>query len=226
MKHLLRLITGILFLAGSHALLDVLAGGPSFYGRAKVHLSNGADKDPTIISCDIAVLSGNLRLESDSFEPGANLPPAEAAQVKQMHSVSILRPDRNRMYMVFPSVKSYIELAYSKSTGTDPAPPPKIDKTPLGTEVVGDQPCAKVQMDVTESNGEHYDITTWTATNSSTLPIQIKVGSPSALVELQDLHFEAPDSGIFEPPAGYTKYEGMQELIQRDIEKAQKPPSQ
>jgi hypothetical protein len=243
MKHLLKLTTGILLLTGifpvqaqfrapgglppgfHHAILDALADGPAFYGRAKVHLSNGPDKDPTTISCDIAVSSGKMRLEADSFEPGANLPPTEAANVKQMHSITILRPDKNRMYLVFPSVNSYVELAYSKATGTDATPPATINKTPLPKESIGDTPCDKSLWDVTESNGEHYDITVWTATNLSSIPIQIKVGAPAALVEFENLHIEAPDSGIFEPPAGYTKYEGIQELIQRDNNKAQNAPS-
>jgi hypothetical protein len=239
MKHLLKLTAGILFLAGNflvqgqfrapgglppgfhHALLDVLAGSPSFYGRAKIQMPNGPDKDPTTISCNIAVLSGDMRLETDSFEPGPNLPATEAAQLRNMHSISILRPDRNRMYMVFPEFRSFVEIAYCKSTGTDAAPPPKISKSPLGTELVGDQPCDKSQWNVTESDGEQYDITVWAATNSGNFPIQIKLNTPPALVDLQDFHLEAPDSSLFEPPAGYVKYEGIQEIIQRQTEKAQ-----
>ena len=239
MKHLLKLTAGILFLAGNflvqgqfrapgglppgfhHALLDVLAGGPSFYGRAKIQMSNGPDKEPTSVSCKIAVLSGNMRLEADSFEAGSNLPPAEVAQLKHMHSISILRPDKNRMYMVFPEFRSFVEIAYCKSTGTDAAPPPKINKTPLGNEPVGDQPYAKSQWNVTESDGEQYDMTVWAATNSGNFPIQIKVGAPPVLVEFQDLHLEPPNSSLFEPPIGYTKYEGIQEIIQREAEKAQ-----
>jgi hypothetical protein len=240
MKHLVKLTAGISLLAGNflvqgqfrapgglppgfhHALLDVLAGGPSFYGRAKIQMSNGPDKEPTTVSCNIAVLSGNMRLEVDSFETGSNLPPAEVAQLKHMHSISILRPDKNRMYMVFPDFRSVVEIAYSRSTGTDPVPSPKINKTPLGNEPVGDQPCDKSQWNVTEINGEHYDITVWAATNSGNFPIQIKVGAPPALVEFQDLHLEPPNSSLFEPPPGYTKYEGIQEIIQREAENAQK----
>ena len=244
MKHLFKLTTGTLLLAGNllvhgqfrapgglppgfhHALLDVLAGGPAFYGRAKIQVSNGPDKEPTSISGDIAVLSGNLRLEVDTPGAGSNLPPTDAARVKQMHSISILRPDKNRMYLVYPNIRSYVELAYSKSTGTDAAPPPKINKTPLGKEAVGDLSCDKSQLNVTESNGEQYDITVWSATNSSNVPIQIKVGSPAAAVEFEDLHMETPNSSMFEPPTGYTKYEGIQELIQHDTEKAQNTPPQ
>jgi hypothetical protein len=243
MKQLLKLIAGILFLTGSfpaqaqfrapgglppgfhHALLDVFAGGPAFYGRARIQLSNGPDKDPTSMSCDIAVLSGNMRLAVDSFDAGTNLPPDEAAKVRQMHSISILCPDKNRMYMVFPDVRSYVAIAYSKGTGTDAALPPTISKTSLGKETIEDQPCEKSQWNVAESNGEHYDITVWTAMNSGNFPIQIKVGQPAALVQFLDLHLETPDSSLFEPPAGYTKYEGIQENILRDVEKPQNATS-
>src|ERR1039458_2365646 len=73
-----------------HALLDVLAGNPAFYGRAKIQMSNGPDKEPTSMSCNIAVLSGNMRLEIDSFAVSSNLPPAQTAQLKSRHSISIL----------------------------------------------------------------------------------------------------------------------------------------
>jgi hypothetical protein len=239
MKYLLKLTAGVLFLAGNflvqaqfsaggglppsfhHALLDVLTSGPPFHGQANIQLSNGTDKEPTSISCDIAVLSGCMRLEADSFPVGTNLPPAEAANVNKMHPITILRPDKNRMYMVFPDFKSYIELAYSKSTGTDAAPPPTINKTPLGKESVGDQPCMKSQWNVLETNGENYDITVWTATNLSNFPIQIKLNAPPALVTFQNLHLDAPDSSLFEPPAGYVKYEGIQDLLLKDAAKAQ-----
>lgn len=244
MKHLLKFAAGTLFLAGNfhvhaqfgtpgglppgfqHALLDVLAGNPSFYGRASIQVSNGPGKEPTSLSCNIAVLSGNMRLEIDSFAVSPNLPPAEVAQLKSMHSISILRPDKNRMYLVFPDFKSFVELAYCKSTGTDPTAPPKINKIPLGKGSVGVQPCDKSQWNVTESDGEHYDLTVWAATNLSNFPIQIKVGPPAALVEFQDLHLAAPDSGLFEPPAGYIKFEGIQELILRAATNSQNTNSQ
>jgi hypothetical protein len=244
MKHLLKLTAGILVLTGNflvqaqfrapgglppgfhHALLDVLAGGPPFSGRAQIQLTNGPDKEPISMSCNIAVLSGNMRLELDSFLPGTNLPPTDIANVKNMRSISILRPDKNRMYLLFPDYKSYVEIAYSAGAGTDPVPPPKISKIPLGKEPVGDQLCNKCHWNMAEINGEQYDVTVWASTNLNNFPIQIKVGPPMALVTFQNLHMEAPDSGLFEVPADYIKYEGIQKIIQQESAKAQNTPSQ
>jgi hypothetical protein len=129
MQHLLKLTTVIFLLTGNvlvhgqfsapgglppgfhHALLDVLAAGPSFYGRATVQMTNGPEKAPTLIPGHVAVLSGTMRFETDFFQPGSNLPPSQVAQLTNMHSISILRPDRNRMYMVFPGFKSFVEIA-------------------------------------------------------------------------------------------------------------------
>jgi hypothetical protein len=237
MKHLSKLLAGILFMAGNfvvqgqfrapgglpagfhHALLDTLTGGPAFYGTANIRVPNGADNDPTTISCSIAYLSGNLRVEANSFDSGTNVPPLEATQIQQMHSVNILRPDKNRMYVLIPRFTSMVELAYNKGTGTDPAPAPKIIKSLLGTETVGDQSCQKSQWQVTESDGEQYDITVWESPNWNNFPIQLKIGSPGTLVQFQDLHLEPPNGSLFEVPPGYTKYEGIQEIIQRKAEK-------
>jgi len=244
MKHLLKITAGILFFAGNllvqaqfrapgglppgfhHALLDVLAGGPSFYGQALIQLTEGTNKEPITLSCNVAFLSGNMRLEVDSFLPGTNMPPSEVANLKDMRSISILRPDKNRMYMVFPDYRSYVEIAYSTSSGTYAAPPPQINKIPLGKEPVGDQSCYKSQWNITESNGEKYDITVWAVTNSDNFPIQIKIGPPAALVKFQDLHIEAPDSGLFELPTGYTRYEGIQKIIRHEAETPQNANSQ
>jgi len=237
-KHLLKLTVGVLFLAGNflvqaqfrapgglpagfhQAVLDVLSSGPPFYGRAQIQLTNGPDKGPTLIICDVAVLSGNMRLEVDSFLTGSNMPPDEAANLKNMHSITILRPDINRMYMVFPDYKSYVEVAYAKNSGTNASPPPKISKIPMGRQPVGDQPCFKSQWDIMESNGEKYDATVWTATNLNNFPIQIKTGSPGAVLQFQDWHMEAPDGSLFVPPADYIKYEGIPSIIQQEAEKA------
>jgi hypothetical protein len=239
MKHLLKLTASIWLLAGNfhahaqsrapdglppgfhHALLDVLGGFASFSGRASIQISNGPGKDFTSLSCSVAVLSGSMRLELDSFGLGLNLAPAEAAQLRSMHSVSILRPDKNRMYLVFPDFRSFVEIGYSKSSGTESAPPPRILKTVVGKEPVGDQPCDKSQWNITESDGEHYDITVWAATNLNNFPVQVRIGPPAAVVHFQDVHWEAPNSSLFEPPAGYTKYEGIQELIENDIRRSQ-----
>jgi hypothetical protein len=242
MKHLLKLTAGILLLAGNfvvqaqfhapgglppgfhHALLDVLASGPAFYGRGQIQLTNGPDKEPTVMSCNVAVLSGCMRLEVDTFLTGSNMPPDQAANLKNMHSISILRPDKNRMYLVFPDYKSYVELAYAKTTGTDPVAPPKIKKTLVGKETIGEQPCSKGQWNITEDNGEQYDITVWMATNLNNFPIKIKVGPPAVLVQFQDWHMEPPDSALFVPPADYTKYEGIQSIIQQEAEKPKNVP--
>ena len=136
-----------------------------------------------------------------------------------MLSIGILRPDKNRMYLLFPRFTSMVELAYDKGTGTDPAPPPKITKTLLGKETIGDASCQKSQLQVSESDGEQYDITVWESPNWNNFPVQMKIGSPPALVQFQDLHLEAPSSSLFEVPAGYAKYEGIQEIIQRKAEK-------
>jgi hypothetical protein len=239
MKHLFEVTLGILLLAGNflvqgqfrapgglpagfhHALLDVLAEEPSFYGQATILLSNGPDKEPTSMSCSIAGLSGSLRLELDSFETGSNVPPAEAAQLRNMHSVTILRPDKNRMYMEFPGFNSFVEIAYSKSTGTEPALPAKITKTVLGKEIVEDQQCQKSQWNIAESDGEQYNAIVWESTNWNNFPIQIKIGSPAAVVEFQELHLEAPNSSLFDLPANYIKYEGIQQNIERQLAKGQ-----
>jgi hypothetical protein len=203
-----------------HALLDVFSETPSFHARATIQVTNSPDKPATPIGCEIAVFGRSMRVETDSVTPGPNVPPAEAARLQTMHTISILRPDRNRIYLVFPSFRAYVEVAYA-GPNANPALPPKIDKSPMGPEAVGDQPCIKSHWMVSESGGPQYDTTVWLSKNWSNFPIQIKLGTPAALVVFDNLHFDAPNGGLFEPPADYTKYEGIQDIIRHDAEKGQ-----
>jgi hypothetical protein len=203
-----------------HALYDVLSGQPAFTGRALVQLSNGPDQPPTSITCNISFAPGKMRVDVDSFVTGTNMPAEEAAKLRAMHSSTIVRPDINRMYLLFPEFRSYVEVASFGKSGSDPAPAPVIGKTPLGKEAVGTLTCNKSQWNITEMNGDHYDITVWTSTNLNNFPVQVRLGPPSALLDFEDLRFNPPDASLFDPPAGYMKYEGIQELILKDTQKA------
>lgn len=202
-----------------HALLDVLAGQPPFFAQASIQLSNGSDQPATSISCNIAYSQGRLHLDVDSFIGGTNMPSDEAAKLRNMRSSMIVRPDRNRTYLLFPQFKSCVEMAYSKKSGSDPSPAPVIGKVPLGKEVAAGQPCEKSQWSITELSGEHYDVTVWTSTNLDNFPVQVQIGPPSALVVFQDLRFVEPDGSLFEPPAGYMRYDGIPELIHKDVQR-------
>lgn len=232
-KQFLKRTVGSLFLAGSflvqaqsgpvggfspslnHALLDVLGDGQSFHARATVQ-SSGSSGFPA--SYEIAVLGRNLRLEAESMEVGTNMPADEASRVRQMHSISIVRLDRNRTYLVFPAVRAYVEMLY---TGSNNLAPPKVLITPGGKDMVGEESCLRNHWSISENDGRQFEITCWNSKNWSDFPIRIQIDNPALKVDFQDLHLEAPDPGLFEPPAGYTRYEGIQEALQRNAARSQ-----
>ena len=193
-----------------HALLDVLGSRPSFYGKAQIQVASAAE---TNFDCNVAVLAGNMRLEVSSFQGASNLPSADAVQLGQMHTITLLRPDRNRMYVIYPMFSSYLELPFGPNKGSDPVSLPTVIKTALTNETVDDHPCEQSRWSVTEADGEHYDLSVWMATDYGNFPIQIKLTSPPTVVKFQDVQLQPPDVNLFEPPAQYAKYEGIQELI-------------
>jgi hypothetical protein len=203
-----------------HALLDVFATVPAFHGRIIIQVPNGASNPPSVFQGSLSALSGSLRLEVNSFDPGTNMPADEVANLRQLHPIYILRPDKNRMYTAFPTFKSYLETGYYKRSGDEPAAAPQISKGAPTKETLGDQPCAKTQWSVTEASGEHHDITVWTATNLNNFPIQLSIDTPPTLVNFQDLLVEPPEPGMFDPPEGYMRYSGMPDEIQKAIDKS------
>jgi hypothetical protein len=231
MKHLFKLALGILFCLAAHpspaqvplpgglppglphALLDVVGDRPAFYGKATIEVASGADGNFSTFDCNVAVLGGNMRLEVNNFQPASNAPPYDATQLAKMHMIDLLHPDQNRMYVIFPMLKSYLETTYGPNTGTAPVALPTIVKTALPKATIGDLACEQSQWSVSDPDGEHHDLTVWTATNYANFPIQIKLLAPPALVKFQDIQMQAPDASLFDLPVGYSKYEGIQELI-------------
>jgi hypothetical protein len=207
-----------------HALLAVLADGPPFHGRALVVCSNTPNQTATY-SCDIASLEGNLRIEASSTDSGANLSPLEVVRRQQMHSVILLRPGRNRAYLIFPNIRTYVEVAYSKAS-TNAVPPPKLEKTVPEKETVNDLPCEKSHWTVTEFDGQKFDATIWSSANWNGLPVQIRVAAPMAEIVFQDLHLDPPAGQLFEPPGDYVKYDGVEQMIRQKLEKPANAPTQ
>jgi hypothetical protein len=92
----------------------------------------------------------------------------------------------------------------------------KIETTDLGKETVDGHPCTKTKAVVTDDKGVKSDATLWKATDLKNFPVKLEKTESATLVTMyfRDIKLAKPEAKMFEPPAGSTKYDSMQALMQ------------
>jgi hypothetical protein len=197
-----------------HIFLDLFASRPPFFGLTTFHILDAASNEVATVNCNVAELDRNIRLEMTSFYPGSNTPSDAAESIKNMRTITILRPSLDRMYVIFPTLKSYVETRLSQ-VGSPGAPVPGISKTVLGKETISDMACVKSQWVISDPGGAQRPLVVWTAPDLGDFPwqAQFSLGANQAIMTFSNLHLDRPDDALFELPTGFIKFEGVPSLI-------------
>jgi hypothetical protein len=134
--------------------------------------------------------------------------------------VMISRPDKNVTYLVYPGLKSYVEMAVDESETTSPKDI-KMETKELGKETVDGQPAVKNRVVLTEKSGKRHTVTVWNSTKLKNFPVKIEHSESGQAVTLRfsDVKFAKPEAGDFEAPAGFKRYDDMMALMQEIIMK-------
>ena len=113
-----------------------------------------------------------------------------------------------------PGLKAYAEMAIpDASAGKGEAA--KIDRKEEGTEKVDSYNCEKVRNTVTQPDGKTQVVMTWEAKELKGMPVKVEVDMPQgkATMQYKDIKTDKLADSLFEPPAGYTRHNSMQEMI-------------
>jgi outer membrane lipoprotein-sorting protein len=198
--------------------MDKLFGkNQTFSATMKMQMTNGS---PVTMSGKMSFDKGNSRFEMNLSEmKGGNMPPQAMAQMKTMgldRMVTISHPDKKVVYMIYPNAQSYTEITPAASDSTATNSDAKVEMTELGKETVDGHPCVKNKAIVTDKQGEKHEFTVWNATDLKNFPIKIEMNEQGRAMTMSysDISFSKPDASLFNPPAGYTKYDSMQEMMQ------------
>jgi hypothetical protein len=183
---------------------------------------NGAMTLPGKISFD----NGKTRFEMNMSDMrGSQFPPSALVQMKAMGMdsvISISRPDLKLMYLVYPGMNSYAEIkSQDMSASTDPDDYTVVS-TDAGKETVDGHDCVKKQVTVTGKDGNKFESTVWDATDLKSFPVKIVLtptNSPPATILFRNIAFVKPDAGLFNAPAGLTKYDSLQTMMQTEMAK-------
>jgi hypothetical protein len=146
---------------------------------------------------------------------GQAIPAEAAAMMKQAgmdQMITIVRPDKKTTVISYPGLKSYAEMPFAENEKTEE----KVEFTEVGKETIDGQPCVKKKLTTTDSKGRPQEMFVWQATGMKNFPVQMELPQRSnkLIVKFQAPKLEVPDAALFDMPAGYTKYDSIQMMMQ------------
>ena len=193
---------------------------------AQAEMSMKGPQGEMSMSSVYEMLGGKVRMEIDMTNMrSAQMPPEAVAQMKMMgmdRMVNIMLPETHQLYIVYPGLESYAEMPVPKAgPAADAGKEPSVNYVEVGKETIDGHPCVKSKMTVDEGNGTTREGFIWTATDLKGFPVQIEFDNPQMQVTMQfkNVQLKEPDAAHFSPPAGFTKYSNVQEMMQAVMQK-------
>ena len=187
----------------------------------------GTDKSgkPITMPGKLSFDAGKQRFEVNLADmKGGQMPPDAAAQMKSMgmdQIVTIARPDKKAAYLIYPGMQSYAEIQRSNADSAPTNGDYKVETTEIGKETVDGHPCLKNKYVVTDNDGVKHESTVWNATDLKKFPVKIQTVEQGDNVTLlfKNVSLAKPAASLFDPPAGFTKYDNMQQMMQTEMMK-------
>jgi len=177
------------------------------------------------MSGTIFFANGKSRSEMDMTQmKGGKMSSQTIERIKSMGMdkvVTISRPDKKVIYMIYPGMQSYAEITIPDAKDFD-TNDFKAETTELGKETVDGHPCVKKQSVVTgKKNGIQMTMLYWNATDLENCPIKVEqtMNGNQTTMSFKNINLSKPAASLFEPPSDYTKYDSMQALMQEQMMK-------
>lgn len=238
MKKFVLLLAGLLFAVPP--LMAQPAGGPvpgmdlslvrlfgkdlAFSAKATTKTTDATGKSMEI-AMSFAKADQKMRVEVDLTQiKGDAVPAAMLASLGQMGMakvISITALDTQVSYVIYPGIQAYAKSPLPDAQLNALASDLKMKKTELGKETLDGHPCVKNKVAFTAEDGTAHEAIVWNASDLKDFPLQIQTqeGKTSMSLRYSDVQLKAPAASQFEPPAGYTAYPSMQELMMAAMKK-------
>lgn len=199
------------------ALFNFFGDIKAFSAKADVRME---DRQKISMVMDFALRDAKIRTEVDMTQMKTAELPAEAmAAMKQMgmdRMVAIMDSGKKSVCLIYPGLKSYTEMPIPKNQAAALDQKVKIEKSALGKETIDGHPCVKNKVTITGADGQKQEAIVWNASDLKDFPVQLEMAHEGKKTTLryQDIKLTAPAAKLFEAPAGFTKYESVQALMQ------------
>jgi hypothetical protein len=208
---------------GNIAFLRIFEQYKGLSATADMKISDSGAKDSMSVVFGLSLADGNARFDVDlANAKGSMISPEVVAQMKAVgmdRVVSIMRMDKKRLYIIYPGLKAYADMVIPNEAADSLNKTLKTTKTVQGKENVGSHSCNKVLLTVSDDKGHKQVITTWEAADMKSFPVQAQMmeNGQNILVNFRDVKLSKPDGKVFEPPAGYKKYDDVQSMMAQGV---------
>lgn len=200
-------------------LARILGADRSFTATADLSVLDRKGKEIHAGEVGYAVLEGKLRTEIDLTKMKAEGKRAEgAAQMANFgmdRIISIVRPDKNLSWIVYPGLRGYCTMPLAADSAGPTNQPPRITRTELGQETIDGHPCVKWKVTIAEASGKQHEVLVWEATDLDQFPVQTRVeaGDSTMVTKFRDIRMAKPNPNLFEVPPGCKQYQSIQEMM-------------
>ena len=202
----------------SSALIKLFGKTTAFAAKGEMQVTDNSNHEVSFWPMDFSILDKRIRVEIDLAQTRNRGVPAQmGAMLKQMgmsRVVSIVRPDKGLVYVIYPDQQAMLSMPLPKEDLEGSEKTPKITKTALGKENVDGHSCVKNKVVISDSTGQSTEATTWEASDLRDLPIQIETreSANTSVIRFKQIQFASPAPGLFEPPTGFTLYDSAEDL--------------
>lgn len=206
----------------SNSVLKLFGDHKAFTANLEIKAEGPSNPNMTMPG-KLAFDSGKSRFEMDLGK--SSMVPAEAvAQMKAMgmdQMVAISRPDKKAQILVYPGLKAYAEMPMAETDAAKSDKDIKMEITEIGKETLEGHDCVKNKAVITDEEGKKHEAMVWNAADLKKFPVKIQQQDQGKNVTMlfKDVKFEKPDQALFDPPAGFTKYDSMQTMMQQEMMK-------
>jgi hypothetical protein len=212
------------------ALSEMISDSRSFTASAELRFQGASAADTFSLPFGVALRDGRMRwqLNLDQLRGGA-IDPEMIGMLRDMRLdrvILILRPHTNAI-IAFPGTQAYAELPISGIGPLQEEAQRKVgflQKTLLGPDVLEGRPAMKYKLTVSKDAGKSTipeEAVVWQVPSLKDMPVKLVVRSKNDVYGLQfrEIRQGEPDARLFEAPAGYTRHDSVQALLQSALMK-------
>ncbi len=136
------------------------------------------------------------------------------AQSPLSKMIMLNRGDKDVSYTLYPNKQKYVVHSRKEET----AEKPKIEKTKLGSEMVGKYATDKYRVKIIYKDGKVEEGLIWNARELGGMTIRSEVENRDFKVttELKNIVLKTPPASLFEIPEGYTEAKSFMDIMGAD----------
>ena len=207
-------------------MIKLFGDAPTFTATASVQVLGSNRVEWLRMPAVFSALNGKFRLDVDKGQiKSTKLPPGALALDKRVgldKVSSVTRSDTHMIYVIYPNVQSYVNLPLM---GTDAVPVNlRLTRSAIGHERIDNHACVKNRCVVKNQKGAvMLEATTWNASDLHDFPLRIETreNGNTTVMQFQQVSFANPDARLFEPPAGYQRFNDQNSVLEAAMKKAE-----